>query len=96
MSKKLSVGNLSFKTTEVELRALFTPYGEVSSADLIVDRGTGRSRGFGFVVMEDDAAALRAIEAVNGSECGGRTLTVNEARPREGSGASRGGFRRRS
>ncbi len=81
MTKKLYVGNLAFATTSDDLRDAFSEYGEVSSATVITDRETGRSRGFGFVEMEDGAE--QAIEAMNGKDLGGRTLNVNEARPRE-------------
>ena len=76
------VGNLSYSTTDETLRELFEPYGEVSSAKVIMDRETGRSRGFGFVEMVNDSEAQEAIEALNSSDCGGRRLTVNVARPR--------------
>ncbi len=81
MSKKLYVGNLSFNTTADELREVFGRYGQVESASVVSDRETGRSRGFGFVEMSDGAD--EAIANLNGAELGGRTLTVNEARPRE-------------
>lgn len=81
MSKKLYVGNLSFNTTSDDLRDAFAQYGNVTSASVVTDRDTGRSRGFGFVEMADGAEA--AIQAMNGAELQGRTLTVNEARPRE-------------
>ncbi len=93
--KKLYVGNLSFDTSESELRDLFAQHGEVSSASLVMDRETGRPRGFGFVEMVDDGQANAAIEALNGQNVGGRDLTVNEARPREnrgGGGGGRGGY----
>jgi cold-inducible RNA-binding protein len=80
--KKLFVGNLSYGTTEETIRALFESHGTVESVSLITDRDTGRSKGFGFVEMPDDAEAQRAIGAVNGKEIGGRALTVNEARPK--------------
>ena len=80
MPKKIYVGNLSFRTTEEELTALFEPYGSVESVSIITDRETGRSKGFGFVSMNDDEAE-KAIAALNGQEVGGRALTVNEARP---------------
>jgi len=91
---RLYVGNLSFKTTEDELRELFAQYGGVNSASVISDRETGRSRGFGFVEMSE--GGNEAIEALNGQEVQGRRLTVNEARPREdrrggGSGGAGGG-----
>jgi cold-inducible RNA-binding protein len=84
MAKKLYVGNLAFATTSDELRDAFSEFGSVSSATVITDRETGRSRGFGFVEMEDGAE--QAIEAMNGKDLGGRTLNVNEARPREDRG----------
>ncbi len=77
------VGNLSYRTDEQVLRQLFEAYGEVSSATVAQDRETGRSRGFGFVEMPDGTAATAAIEQLNGREVEGRTLAVNEARPRE-------------
>ena len=83
MAKKLYVGNLNFRTDESELRALFADYGEITSVRIITDRETGRSRGFGFVEMEDDDAAEAAIKALDGVEQGGRALRVNEARPRQ-------------
>jgi RNA recognition motif-containing protein len=82
MGKNIYVGNLSFNTTEETMRGLFEQYGEVLSARVITDRMTGRSRGFGFVEMENDGADA-AIEALNGVEFEGRALRVNEARPRE-------------
>ncbi|WP_027369410.1 RNA recognition motif domain-containing protein [Desulfovermiculus halophilus] len=81
MSKKMYVGNLPFSSTEDDLRDLFSQYGEVQSANIIYDRETGRSRGFGFVEMAEESADS-AMEALNGNEFGGRTLRVNEARPR--------------
>jgi RNA recognition motif-containing protein len=78
------VGNLNWSTTEAELEQLFYPYGTVDSARIATDRATGRSRGFGFVEMPDDTEAQAAIEGLNGTTVGGRTLTVNEARQREG------------
>ncbi len=94
MSKKLYVGNLSFQTTEDELRQAFGQYGTVNSAQLVMDRETGRSRGFAFVEMADGADA--AIQAMNGAQLDGRTLTVNEAKPREdrprGGGGGGGGY----
>ena len=77
--KKIYVGNFSFSTTEAELRQWFEPYGAVESATVVTDRDTGRSRGFGFVEMADNAAADAAIAALNGQDNGGRALTVNEA-----------------
>ena len=77
------VGNLAFTTTEEELAQLFHPYGEIASVRIMTDRETGRSRGFGFVEMPDAIQAQAAIAGLNGTALGGRTLTVNEARPRE-------------
>lgn len=89
---KIYVGNLSFQTTEDQLRDLFGAHGEVDDVAIISDRETGRSRGFGFVTMSNDDQAKAAIEAVNGTEHEDRTLTVNEARPRtEGGGGGGGG-----
>jgi len=89
------VGNLSFEETESSLETTFAAHGEVTSARIITDRETGRSRGFGFVEMGDQTQAQAAIAALNGKNVNGRDLTVNEARPREersGGGGSRGGF----
>ncbi|RMF17090.1 MAG: RNA-binding protein [Candidatus Dadabacteria bacterium] len=81
MTQSIYVGNLPYSVSEPELRGLFEQYGEVQSVNLIMDRETGRPRGFGFVTMER-ADALNAIEALNGTELGGRTMRVNEAQPR--------------
>lgn len=91
---KLYVGNLSFNTSEAQLRDLFAQHGEVASASLVMDRDTGRPRGFGFVEFNNDEHAKAAMNALNGKEVDGRSLTVNEARPREGGGGGggRGGF----
>ena len=78
------VGNLPFEVTDEELEAAFTPYGEVTSARVIMDRFSGRSRGFGFVEMTTNSEAEAAIQGLNGKDLNGRVLTVNEARPREG------------
>jgi RNA recognition motif-containing protein len=86
---KLYVGNLSFNTTSDDLIALFGQYGQVTSAQVVTDRMTGQSRGFAFVEMADGAEA--AIQATNGADVGGRRLTVNEAKPREGGGGGGGG-----
>ena len=86
--KKIYVGNLSFDCNDRELAATFAEHGEVVSAKVVLDRETDRSRGFGFVEMSDDTAALKAIEALNGKEVSGRALNVNEARPREPRGGS--------
>lgn len=88
---KLYVGNLSYQTSESELRELFSQHGEVVSATLVMDRETGRPRGFGFVEFSDASSAKAAIEALNGANVGGRDLTVNEARPREPRGGGGGG-----
>ena len=96
MSKNLYVGNLSFTATADDLREAFSQYGNVTSASVVSDRETGRSRGFGFVEMADGAEA--AIQALNGADIKGRSVTVNEARPREdrrgggGGGGGRGGY----
>ena len=82
MSKKLYVGNLSYAVTDAELHEMFAEIGNVEEAVVIVDRMSGRSKGFGFVTMVDDGEAEQAIEKFNGVEAGGWTLTVNEARPR--------------
>lgn len=90
---KLYVGNLSFSTSEDRLREVFSAFGEVTSASLVVDRETGRPRGFGFVEFKNDEEAKAAIAGMNGKNIDGRDLTVNEARPREaGGGGGRGGF----
>lgn len=80
--KKLFVGNLPFKTTDSDLKEMFSQYGEISDAIVLMNRDTGVSKGFGFVTFNDDAAADAAIEAWNGKELDGRALTVNEARPK--------------
>ena len=100
MGKKLYVGNLSYGVVSSSLEELFRAHGTVESAEVIADRDTGRSKGFGFVEMSSDAEAAAAIAALNGQEHDGRTLTVNEAKPKEprsggfggGGGGSRGGF----
>ena len=88
------VGNLSYQTSDQILESTFAAFGAVDSAKIIMDRTTGRSKGFGFVEMPNDAEANAAIEALNGSELDGRNLTVNEARPREANSGPRGGGRR--
>lgn len=87
------VGNMSFDTSESDLEAAFATYGTVSTARVATDRETGRARGFGFVEMNNESEAQAAIAGLNGTDLQGRTLTVNEARPREerGSGGNRGG-----
>lgn len=94
MAMKLYVGNLSYNVTNSSLEELFAKFGEVRSAQVIQDRDTGRSKGFGFVEMHDDNAAREAIEALNDTEHDGRQLKVNEAKPREssGGGGGRGGY----
>ena len=100
MGSKLYVGNLSYNTTSSDLEQLFAQHGTVSSAEVIQDRDTGRSKGFGFVQMGSDEEAQAAISALNGQQHDGRALTVNEAKPREdrprggggGGGGSRGGY----
>src|SRR3954469_14983723 len=101
MGSKLYVGNLSYNTTGSDLEQLFGQHGSVTSAEVINDRDTGRSKGFGFVQMGSDAEAQAAIAALNGQEHDGRALTVNEAKPREdrprgggggGGGGGRGGY----
>jgi RNA recognition motif-containing protein len=94
MGKKLYVGNLSYDVDSSALEQLFTPHGTVQSAQIINDRDTGRSKGFGFVEMNSDSEAQAAISALNGQDHGGRALTVNEAKPRETrSGGGGGGGR---
>jgi cold-inducible RNA-binding protein len=97
MGKKLYCGNLSYNMGSAELEQLFGQFGSVKSAEVINDRDTGRSKGFGFVEMGSDQEALAAIEGINGTEHDGRTLTVNEARPKAersggGGGGGRGGY----
>ena len=91
MGKKLYVGNLTYSIGDSDLQALFAPFGTVASAQVIMDRETGRAKGFGFVEMGTDEEANAAIAALNGKEVEGRALTVNEARPKT-EGGSRGGF----
>src|SRR3954468_5756131 len=83
LSKKLYVGNLTYNVNESDLEALFTPFGTVQSAQVIVDRATNRSKGFGLLEMDTDAQAQAAIQGLNAREHDGRNLTVNEAKPRE-------------
>ncbi len=92
MSKKLYVGNLSFSSTEDDIRNKFATFGEVISVSLITDRETGRLRGFGFVEM-DDEGAMAAIQGMDGKDFGGRTLKVNEAQDKPRSGGGGGGRR---
>jgi RNA recognition motif-containing protein len=103
MAKKIYVGNLAYGVSSSDLQQMFEEFGTVQSAEVIIDRDTGRSKGFGFVEMSSDAEAQAAIGALNGKNVDGRNLTVNEARPREdrggggrggrgGYGGGRGGF----
>ena len=96
MSTKLYVGNLTYGMDNNSLEAMFSSFGQVNSAQVITDRDTGRSKGFGFVEFGDDQAAKAAINAMNGKDVDGRALTVNEARPREersgGGGGRSGGY----
>jgi RNA recognition motif-containing protein len=100
MGRKLYVGNLSYDVTDSQLEQMCAPHGTVESAQVIMDRDTGRSKGFGFVEMKTDQEAQAVIAALNGQQSGGRSLTVNEAKPREdrggggrgGSGGGRGGY----
>jgi RNA recognition motif-containing protein len=98
MGKKLYVGNLSYDVSSSDLEQLLSEHGTVLSAEVISDRNTGRSKGFGFVEMDSESDAQTAIGALNGQEHGGRALTVNEAKPREprsgGYGGGRGGYSR--
>jgi RNA recognition motif-containing protein len=93
MAKKLYVGNLTYNVSNNDLEGLFAPHGTVESAQVIMDRDTGRSKGFGFVEMGSAGEAQAAIAALNGKDHDGRPLTVNEAKPRE-TGGARGGRRR--
>jgi len=99
--KNLFVGNVSFQTTESDLRSAFEPYGEITRLRIVTDRDTGRSRGFAFVDMSDEESATKAIAALNGKELDGRALNVSEARPKPdrppvrsgyGGGRRQGGF----
>ncbi len=92
MGKKLYVGNLTYAVNETDLEGLFSEFGTVESAQIIVDRDTGRSKGFGFVEMGSDAEAKAAIQGLHDQEHNGRRLTVNEAKPREERGGGGGGY----
>ena len=94
MSTKLFVGNLSFNTTENDLNDAFAAHGTVTETNMMMDRETGRPRGFGFITMSSVEEAQKAIEALNGKEMGGRALTVNVAKPREERTGGGGGGRR--
>jgi len=87
--KNIFVGNLSFGSTEQDIRSLFEAYGKVDRVNIVTDRETGQPRGFGFVEMGDDGEGERAINGVNGQDVGGRALNVNEARPKTGGGGGR-------
>ena len=89
--KNIFVGNLDFNTTEDDLRQLFSPYGAVDQVSIMTDRETGRSRGFGFVEMPNTEEGEKAIAALNGTQLGGRSINVNEARPKAERGGSSGG-----
>jgi cold-inducible RNA-binding protein len=91
MAKKLYVGNLAYGVTDSDLKTMFGAHGTVQSAQVIMDRDTGRSKGFGFVEMANDKEAQAAIAALNGQQSDGRSLTINEAKPREGGGGRSGG-----
>jgi RNA recognition motif-containing protein len=91
--KNLYVGNLPHSTTEAELRDIFEPHGAVEKVTLVIDRDTGRSRGFGFVEMTNASEADKAILSLNGTDLGGRTLTINEAKPKSERPKGRGGHR---
>src|SRR6266496_4259792 len=93
MGKKLYVGNLTYGVTDSDLEKMFAPHGTVESVQVIMDRDTGRSKGFGFVEMKTDQEAQAAIAALNGQDSGGRPLTVNEAKPRTEGGRGGGGGR---
>ena len=88
---KIYVGNLPYNTGEDDIRKVFEPFGEVGEINIIIDRMSGRSKGFGFVEMPDEEAGLKAIEELNGSDMGGRQLNVNKARPRVDRGPRGGG-----
>jgi len=94
MGRKLYVGNLPYSADQEVLRDLFSPFGSVETVNVITDRDTGRSKGFAFVEMASDAEAQKAIEALNGTDCGGRRMTVNEARPQARRPSGPGGGRR--
>ncbi len=93
MSKKLFVGGIPYSTTEAELRDYFAQCGNVVSASIIIDRATNRSKGFGFVEFETEEEAQKAVDTLNGTELGGRSIVVNIARPKEEGSRGNGGFR---
>ena len=92
MSMKLYVGNLAYSMTDESLRTMFSEFGDVQSAQVVMDRDTGRSKGFGFVELANDQASQAAIAGLNGKDVGGRQLTVNEAKPREDRSRRSGGY----
>ncbi len=92
MGKKLYIGNLSYDVSSSDLEAMLSPHGTIQSAEVIMDRDTGRSKGFGFVEMNSDAEAQAAITALDGKDQGGRALKVNEAKPREPRSCGGGGY----
>jgi len=92
MGKKVYVGNLTYEVSDSDLQTLFEPHGSVVSAQVIMDRDSGRSKGFGFVEMSSDDEAQTAIKELDGQDNGGRPLKVNEAKPREDRGGGRGGY----
>jgi len=92
MGKKLYVGNMSYETSQADLEQMFGAHGTVESAQVIMDRDTGRSKGFAFVEMSSDDEAQAAIAALDGQDCGGRALKVNEAKPRPSGGGGGGGY----
>ncbi len=94
MGKKLYIGNLGYDVSSSDLEAMFSPHGTIQSAEVIMDRSTGQSKGFGFVEMDSDSEAQAAITALDGQDHGGRALKVNEAKPREprSGGGGRGGY----
>jgi len=91
MGKKVYVGNMSYETSQADLEQMFGEHGTVESAQIIMDRDTGRSKGFGFIEMSSDDEAQAAITALDGKDCGGRALKVNEAKPRTSGGGGGGG-----
>ena len=93
MGKKVYIGNMSFETSQSDLESMFGAHGTVESAQIISDRATGRSKGFGFIEMSSDAEAQAAIGALDGKDCNGRALKVNEAKPRPSGGGGYGGNR---
>lgn len=93
MAKRIYVGSLPYSVDEAQLESLFSQFGPINEVHVVIDRATGQPKGFAFVEMANDADAAKAIQQMNGSELGGRTLVVNEARERESGGGGGGGFR---